>query len=100
MTTDSISIVAGFALLGTEQNSKIIGCESANTSASNAGVTVPYGILLEGALSNVSAVTGEFPYMLNDQVHTVQFSPDGQYVAVGGMGLSISTRNSISNLCL
>ena len=87
LTTDSDSIIAGFAFFGSESCSKIIGCESANASASNAGVTVPYGILLEGALSNVSAVTSEFPYMLNDLVNTVQFSPDGQYVAVGGMGL-------------
>ena len=50
-TTDSNSLVAGFALRGTESYCKIIGCESANASASSTGVTVPYGILLQATLS-------------------------------------------------
>ena len=46
-TTDSSSLIAGFALRGTEQCSKIIDSESANAIASSDGVTVPYGMVFE-----------------------------------------------------
>ena len=45
--TDSNSLIAGFALRGTEKCSKIIDSESANTKASTDGVTVPYGMVFE-----------------------------------------------------
>ena len=82
LTIDSDSIVAGFALLGSEACSKIIGCESANASASGMGVTVPYGILLQESLSDVSTATSIF--FTADNIFAVEWSPDGQYIAVGG----------------
>ena len=50
-TTDSSSVVAGFALRGTEGCTKIIDSESSNAIASSSGVTIPYGILVQGSLS-------------------------------------------------
>ena len=86
-TTDSNSTIAGFALLGSESCTKIIGCESANASASESGVTVPYGILLQGTLDGLLGVTGaldpNYPPN-NDIVASANWSPDGQYLAVGG----------------
>ena len=87
-TTDSNSLVAGFALRGSEHCTKIIDSESANTIASNAGVTVPYGILLEGTLDATQSITGT---LLAGAVNAVSWSADGQYVAVGGTGLTGGT---------
>ena len=85
-TTDSASIVAGFALRGTEACSKIIECESANATTSVDGVTVPYGILLEATFDGLTAVTSVNPGDAeeNDNVNTISWSPDGHYLAVGG----------------
>ena len=86
-TTDSSSLVAGFALLGSESCSKIINSESANAIASSSGVTVPYGILLQGTLDGTFNVTGALSRSTDD-VSSVNWSPDGQYVAVGGFGIT------------
>ena len=86
-TTDSNSVVAGFALRGIEKCSKIIECESANATTSVDGVTVPYGILLEATFDGLTAVTSVNPGDAedNEEVHTVAWSPDGnilQWVGV------------------
>ena len=78
--TDSNSLIAGFALRGTEKCTKIIDSESANTQTNASGVTVPYGILLEGTLSTIISVTGE---EINTLINSVNWSPDGNYVAIG-----------------
>lgn len=85
------SIVAGFRLGPNtngrqEQASKIIDCESANATTSPNGVTVPYGILLEAQVSGLTSVTaidpgGEFN---SDYFFTVDWSPDGKYLSLGG----------------
>ena len=75
-TTDSSSIVAGFALLGSESCSKIIGCESANAITSSSGVTVPYGILLQGTLDGTSNVTGALSNIsLDTAIDQVELEP-------------------------
>ena len=57
-TTDSNSLIAGFALRGSEGCTKIIDSESANSQTNVNGFTVPYGILLEGTLDSVQSITG------------------------------------------
>ena len=81
-TTDSNSLVAGFALQGTESCSKIINCESANASASSNGATMPYGIVLDASLEFINPLVGAFEEY--ETVHSLRWSPDGQYVAVAG----------------
>lgn len=78
-TTDFNSVVAGFALRGTEQDSKIIECEAANTTVAAAGVTVPYGILLQQTI-NSSLLTTAF---VAPGIHmtSVSWSPDGAFFA-------------------
>ena len=46
-TTDANSLIAGFALRGSESCTKIIASESTNAQANSEGVTVPCGILLK-----------------------------------------------------
>jgi parallel beta-helix repeat protein len=89
--TDSSSIVAGFRL-GFDSNNvqtqanKIINCESSNAATSANGVTVPYGILLQAQVSGLTPVTSIDPggAVSADTILTVAWSPDGQYVAIGG----------------
>ena len=81
-TTDQNSLVAGFALRGTEKCTKIVDSESANTITSSSGVTVPYGIVLEGTLNETQSVAGALGTA--GEVNSVSWSPDGQYVAIGG----------------
>ncbi len=94
--TDQNSIIAGFALRGTEGASKIINCEAANSTSSPNGVTVPYGIFLEARFDGLTTVTS-----VNvdgggtgDQVFSVNWSPDGVYLAVGGL-ITGTTNNNI-----
>ena len=58
-TTDSSSVIAGFALRGTESCTKIINSESANAIASSNGVTIPYGIILQEAFDGSHSVVVE-----------------------------------------
>ena len=87
-TTDSNSLIAGFALRGSEHCSKIIDSESANAKTSTGGVTIPFGIVLEGTIDSIQAITGA----LEDDgtVAALSWSPDGQYIAIGGSSLSNS----------
>ncbi len=82
-TTDSNSLIAGFALRGSESCSKIIGCEAANATASGDGVSVPYGILLEGTLTELTSFTAI--ERTNDTVFAVKWSANEIYLAVGGV---------------
>ena len=85
-TTDSNSLIAGFALRGSEECSKIIGCEAANATASSDGVTVPYGILLEPTFDSLVTVSGFFG--MDGEVQALDWSPDGQYLIAGGFGFT------------
>jgi WD domain, G-beta repeat. len=95
-TTDSNSLIAGFALRGNEGCSKIIECEAANSTSSPNGYTIPYGILLEGTISSVASITGALGTA--GDVYSVNWSPDGQYVAVGGNGLTGGSGNEFQIL--
>jgi FOG: WD40 repeat len=92
-TIDSNSLIAGFALRGNEGCSKIIECEAANSTSSPNGYTIPYGILLEGSMSSITSITGALGTA--GIVNSVNWSPDGQYVAVGGSGLTGGSELSI-----
>ncbi len=100
-TTDANSVVAGFALRGSEGCSKIIGSESANATASGEGVTIPYGILLEGTVQEQTFTT-QAEALSSGTVNSTVWSPDGKYVAVGGVfsgddSLQIFTFDRVSN---
>jgi parallel beta-helix repeat protein len=81
-TTDQNSLVAGFALRGLENCTKIIECEAAKSITSPDGVTVPYGILLESRFDGVTTVTSVNPEDDNEEISSVAWSPDGKYVAI------------------
>lgn len=84
-TTDTDSIVAGFIFRGTEGCSKIIDSEAANSTTSQQGRTIPYGILLEATFDNLVSVTSTNPDQgADDTIQSVNWSPDGKYLAVGG----------------
>lgn len=90
-TTNFNSIVAGFALTGSEMCSKIVGCEGCNTTGPSATSIVntatitasgiPYGIVLQGTLTQLTQLTS-----VNEggQVASVNWSPDGKYLATAG----------------
>ena len=78
-TTDYNSLIAGFALRGTEQCTKIIDCESANATTSPDGVTVPYGILLQATFDGLVSVTSDLTPI--DAI-SIDWSPDGKYLVV------------------
>ncbi len=107
-TTNSSSVVAGFALTGSEMCSEIVNCESCNSVAPftssivNTGTNVlaptPYGVLLPSTLllSNSSTAisnpaTGSSPY-------SVSWSPDGIYIATANEGNNtVSIINVLAN---
>ena len=97
-TTDSNSLIAGFALQGTERCSKIISCESANAAASSAGVTVPYGIMLQATFDSLNSVTGTFN--IGGTLYSVDWSPDQQYVAIGGLYITSGYEDKQVQICL
>lgn len=84
--TDSDSIIAGFALLGTEACSRIINCQAANGFASSSGLTVPYGIYLQSTVFQDSMITltavPPIP-VPDDSCLEVDWTPDGKYIAAG-----------------
>lgn len=81
-TTDFNSVIAGFALRGSEGCTKIIECEAANAIASPSGVTVPYGILLEATLDNpITLTAGPIRPSPTEDPEYVAWSPDGKYFA-------------------
>ena len=83
--TGSSSLIAGFALRGSEGCSKIIDSEAANSQTNADGFTVPYGILLEDTIDSMETVTGAFgPHIGRD----VAWSPNSKYIAVTGSGVS------------
>ena len=83
--TDFDSLVSGFAFLGTENCSKITGCEASNGTTSIAGFNVPYGIFLQGGFSTALTLTGAPPMPAPTAlVNAMVWSPDTQYLAVGG----------------
>ena len=79
--TGSSSVIAGFAFRGTEKCSKIVHSEASNSTTDPDGFTVPYGIFIEGTFDSLGSVTG---VALSGPVAGVNWSPDGQYLAVGG----------------
>src|SRR5579872_4231756 len=88
-TTDFSSVIAGFALRGTEASSKIIECEAANTTVASTGVTVPYGILLQQTINSSLLLTTTAFVAANVNFITTSWSPDGAFF-VGGQGGSSS----------
>lgn len=103
--------IAGFALDGTENCSKIIGCESSNisapftTSVVNTATVVTgapaYGILLKSTFTALAAPSNSPSY--GSIIYSVNWSPDNNYLAVGGAGGTIqlyqfSTPNSTPTL--
>lgn len=84
--TGGTSVVAGFALLSTgAQGHKIIGCEAGNavTNPNNSGVTLPYGIWLQNTLASTLTLTALPPIPNPGIVDAVDWTSDGQYLAVG-----------------
>ena len=81
-TTDLASVVAGFALRGTEKCSKIIDSESGNAIASSDGVTVPKGIFLEDRFDMLVTQTMED---IGFTVNTLDWSSDGIFLASGSV---------------
>lgn len=96
-TTDSNSIIAGFMLSGNERASRIMNCEASNAMTNFTGVTVPYGILLQATLTSLTSVTVVDPEGVgtNDAVFALNWSPDGQYLAVGGSLYGPSTNRDL-----
>lgn len=86
-TTDFNSIVAGIALRGTEQFSRITNCEVANTMAGSAGLTIPRGIYLETRFEGLRTATSHNPAAGSgvDTITVAAWSPDGNYLAIGGI---------------
>ena len=83
-TTDSNSLIAGFALRGSEGCSKIIDSEAANSQTSPDGFTVPFGILLEATLGSEITLTAVPPVPIpGSDVLEINWSPDGKYLAAG-----------------
>ena len=84
-TTDFDSVIAGFAFRGSEECSKIIECEAANSVADEAGKTKPYGIFLEPQFGSVATFTssGAGEATFGTSLARVKRSPDGQYIAMG-----------------
>ncbi len=79
-TTDSNSVVAGFALRGSEGCSKIIGNEVADSRSSTQGVTVPYGILLESMINTLTIVEQVDVNAFNIQAYGDRvWFPDGKH---------------------
>ncbi len=93
-TTDQNSIVAGFALRGSETCTKIINSEAIGSQTSNLGVTTPYGILLEATLDGLTTVTSLIE--TNMVVLAADWTPDGQYLATReGANSGASTTNNL-----
>ena len=92
-TSDSNSLIAGFALRGSEKCSKIVDSEAANAVSDVEGFAVPYGILLEASLGSEITWTASPPVPIpGDTVLSVNWSPDGQYLAAGISDTSDSER--------
>ena len=77
--TGDNSIVAGFALRGSESCTTIIDSEGSNSQTNVNGFTIPYGILLETTIDSTQSMTG-----LAGIIQGIDWSPDGKYIAVGG----------------
>lgn len=89
-TTDYNSIISGFALTGMEQLSRITNSQSQNAMTSASGVTVPYGMYLQGTLSSSLTLTAVPPVPVPaTNVNAVQWSPDQRFIAVGAAGDSL-----------
>ncbi len=82
-TTAPESIVAGFGMRGTESCSKIIECQAGNSVTPSNSLTIPYGIWLEARFEGLTTVTSTNEVVLNDSISSVDWSPDGQYLAAG-----------------
>ena len=79
-TTDSTSLVAGFALKRHKKAVvRIINCESANAIASSNGVTVPYGIVLTYDINDL-LVTVTHGGSDDISRSAAAWSPDGRYL--------------------
>ncbi len=91
--TSATSLIAGFAIRGSECCSQIINSESCNTKSSVQGVAVPYGILLEGTIDSTTVVTAGIGTA--GFVRNLVWSPDGNYVAIAGSDTTGGTGNEL-----
>lgn len=96
LTTNVNAVAAGFALIGNEMCSKILGCESVNTFAPSPSTittgAVPYGILLQSTLvNNGPTLNTTITSNLFSDPNKVAWSPDGKYLAVAN-----SSNNTVS----
>src|SRR3989304_10523245 len=82
--TNGSSIVAGFALMGTESSSTIMNSEASNAITNASGFTVPYGIYLEATINNPMTLTGypAIPSVPGGSIGSADWSYDGQYLAL------------------
>ncbi len=77
------SVVAGFALQGSERNTKIITCEAANSRGGLTGSAGVYGIVAqERTVDPIVSTTGALG--INGSVSSISWSPDGKFIAIAG----------------
>ncbi len=89
--TGGNSVIAGFALKGSEHCTKIIDSEASNSVSSSNGTTIPYGILLQKSTDSLSTITAVTSGAITTTVRVVAWSPDGKYVAAGLTNVSATT---------
>ena len=89
LTTNYNSVVAGFALTGSEMCSKIVGCEGCNATAPFAIVNTttilaptPYGIFLQSSQINNGQPTPNSIVATGNSPAQVRWSPNQQYIAI------------------
>ncbi len=86
LVDDDASIIAGFALRGSESCSKIIECESSDAKAGSNVYAVPHGILLEPSVMEDLPIVEQLS--VTGTILATDWSPDGKYIAFGGSAFS------------
>ncbi len=89
LTTNVNSVVAGFALTGSEMCTKIVGCEGCNATAPYTIVNTttilaptPYGIFLQSSQINNGQPTPNSIVTTGNVSSQVRWSPNQQYIAI------------------
>ncbi|MGE4168045.1 MAG: right-handed parallel beta-helix repeat-containing protein [Candidatus Babeliales bacterium] len=80
-------VAAGFALTGSEMCTKIISCESFDNTTPTTGFAIPYGILLTYTFTVTDLiVTDSVTVIPAATVASVNWSPNGKFLAIGSFG--------------